>query len=65
VVTVLVEHKTALTRSAQQVHAGVAQLRGVHPVEIGGILEICLHIAAFLQQNYNVFFYPTNELCKK
>ncbi len=40
VITPLVEHKTALARQAQQVHAGVAQLRGVHPVEIVGILEI-------------------------
>ena len=39
----LVEHKTCLPCQAKQVHAGVAQLTGIHPVEVCGILKICLH----------------------
>ena len=34
VVAMLVEHKTCLTCQAKQVHAGVAQLMGIHPVEV-------------------------------
>ena len=37
VIAVLVEHKAALARRTQHVHAGMAQLAGVCGVEIGGI----------------------------
>ena len=37
VVALLVEHKTPLARRAQQVHAGVAQLRRIHRQKISGI----------------------------
>lgn len=47
VVAMLVEHKTCLTCHAKQVHAGVAQLTGIHPVEVCRILKICTHILLF------------------
>ena len=37
VIAMLVEHKTCLTCRAKQMHAGVAQLTGIHPVEVCGI----------------------------
>ena len=40
VVAMLVEHKTPLPCLAKQMHTGVAQLSGIHPVEVGGISEI-------------------------
>ena len=43
VVAMLVEYKTCLTCQAKQVHAGVAQLSGIHLIEVCGILEIRLH----------------------
>jgi hypothetical protein len=46
-ITMLVEHKTPLPRLAKQMHASVAQLSGIHPVEVGGIMEISLHIVVF------------------
>ena len=39
----LVEHEAAFARRAEQVHAGVAQLRRVHREEIGGIEEVDFH----------------------
>jgi hypothetical protein len=39
----LVEHKAALASRAEQVHTSVAQLIGIHPIEVCGILKICLH----------------------
>ena len=39
----LVEHKAALARRTQQVHASVAQFLGIHAVEVAGILKIYLH----------------------
>jgi hypothetical protein len=39
VIAPLVEHETAFTRQTEQMHAGVAQLAGVHPVEVGGIVK--------------------------
>ena len=47
VITMFVEHKTPLPRLAKQMHASVAQLSRIHPVEVGGILEISLHIVVF------------------
>ena len=44
VVAPLVEHKAALARRTQQVHASVAQFLGIHAVEVGGILKIYLHV---------------------
>ena len=43
VVALPVEHKAALARRAQQVHAGVAQLRRVHREEISRVMKINLH----------------------
>ena len=43
VIAMLVEYKAAFASHAEQVHAGVAQLIGIHPVEVCGILKICLH----------------------
>ena len=43
VIAPLIEHKTALSSRAEQVHTGVAQLRRIHSLEVGGILEIYLH----------------------
>ena len=39
------KHKAPLPCQTQQMHAGVVQLTGIHPVEVGGILKIRLHIA--------------------
>ena len=44
-VTPVVEHETALARCAVQMHAGVAQLGGIHAVKVGGIQEINFHSA--------------------
>ena len=40
-------YKTCLTCQAKQMHAGVAQLIGVHPIEVCEILKIRLHIVLF------------------
>jgi hypothetical protein len=56
VVAPLVEHKTALALSANQVHTGAAQFPGIHAVEVGGILEIYLHNAEF-SANIHIIYY--------
>jgi len=53
----LVEHKTCLTCQAKQVHAGVAQLLGIHAVEVGGILKINLHIVAVYSAKLHIIYY--------
>ena len=40
VIAMLIKYKTCLTCQAKQMHAGVAQLIGIHPVEVCGILKI-------------------------
>ena len=37
VIAMFVEHVTTLPCGAEQVHAGVAQLTGIHPVKVCGI----------------------------
>ena len=44
VVALPVEHKTAFPRRAEQVHAGVPQLRRVHAEEICRVLKVNLHL---------------------
>jgi hypothetical protein len=46
-IAMLVEHETPLPRFTKQMHASVAQLSGIHPVEVGGIKEISFHIVVF------------------
>ena len=46
-IAMLIEHKTPLPHLAKQMHTSVAQLSRIHPVEVGGILEISLHIVVF------------------
>ena len=46
-IAMFVEHKTPLPRLAKQMHASVAQLSGIHPVKVGGIMEISFHIVVF------------------
>ena len=55
VVAMLVEHKTALARRTQQVHASITQFLGIHAVEVGGILKIYLHIDGFWLRRYTLF----------
>ena len=55
VIAMLVEYKTCLTCQAKQVHAGVVQLSGIHPVVVCGILKIDVHIVLVLRQNYTLF----------
>lgn len=44
VVTFLVEHEAPLPCHAKEMHAAVAQLTSVYRIEVGGILEIGLHL---------------------
>jgi hypothetical protein len=60
----LVEHKAALARRTQQVHASVAQFLGIHAVEVGGILKINLHIAAFGCEDTHYLLYKQTKRAK-
>ena len=68
VVASVIEHETAFTCRTQQMHTGMAELRRVHPVEVGGILEIYLHwdknttISANCE---NIDVFCENKLSKK
>ena len=59
-VAMLVEHKTCLTCQAKQMHAGVAQLPRIHPVEVCGIIKICLHDCEDTH-----YFRHKNAICAK
>ena len=65
VIAMLVKHKTCLTSQAKQMHAGMAQLTGIHAVEVCGILKIYLHIFVFWVRRYTLFYILKNDLCKK
>ena len=62
VVAPLVEHKTALARRTQQVHASVAQFLGIHAVEVGGILKIYLHIVAVYSAKLHIIYYINERM---
>ena len=51
VIAMLIEHKTALTGSAQQVQTGVAQLICVNRIEVGRKKEIYFHDAMIFCKN--------------
>ncbi len=48
----LIEHKAPLPCQTQQMHTSMAQLTGIHPVEVGGILKIRLHIAIIFSRMF-------------
>ena len=55
IVAMLVEHKTPLPCQAEQVHTSVAQLTGVHSVEVGGIMKFYLHIVDVFGKDTHYF----------
>lgn len=60
VVAVAVKHKTALAASAQQVHAGAAELGRVHRLKLVGILEKCVH-----RHKNTQYFQRKKAICAK
>ena len=53
---------TVPSESTQQVHASVAQLLGIHAVEVGGILKIYLHIVAVYSAKLHIIYYINERL---
>ena len=67
-IAVLIEHETTLTCQAKQMHTSVTQLTGIHPIEVCGILEICLHdcnVAIKRMQNEVCFSYAEREQLRR